>query len=51
MTGWDDILLKLTEKNQSETQIKNFFEGDDILSTLNALNDEANSILADAIEN
>ena len=31
MTGWDDILLKLTEKNQSETQIKNFFEGDDIL--------------------
>ena len=26
-------------------------EGDDILSTLNALNDEANSILADAIEN
>ena len=31
MTGWDDILLKLTEKNQSETQIKDFFEGDDIL--------------------
>ena len=31
MTGWDDILLKLTEKNQSETQIKNFFKGDDIL--------------------
>ena len=24
MTGWDDILLKLTEKNQSETQIKDF---------------------------
>ena len=31
MTGWDDILLKLTEKNQSETQIKDFFKGDDIL--------------------
>ena len=31
MTGWDDILLKLTEKNQSETQIKDFFQGDDIL--------------------
>ena len=31
MTGWDDILLKLTEKNQSETQIKDFFEDDDIL--------------------
>jgi len=30
-TGWDDILLKLTEKNQSETQIKDFFEDDDIL--------------------
>ena len=27
------------------------FNGDDIMSTLNALNDEANSILADAIEN
>ena len=27
MTGWDDILLKLTEKNQSETQIKDFFKG------------------------
>ena len=26
MTGWDDILLKLTEKNQSETQIKDFFQ-------------------------
>ena len=26
MTGWDDILLKLTEKNQSETQIKDFFK-------------------------
>ena len=25
--------------------------GDDIMSTLNSLNDEANSILADAIEN
>ena len=25
--------------------------GDDIISTLNALNDEANAILADAIEN
>ena len=31
MTGWDDILLKLTDKNQSETQIKDFFKGDDIL--------------------
>jgi len=31
MTGWDDILLKLTEKNQSETKIKDFFKGDDIL--------------------
>ena len=31
LTGWDDILLKLTEKNQSETQIKDFFQGDDIL--------------------
>ena len=31
MTGWDDILLKLTEKNQSETQIKEFFKGDDVL--------------------
>ena len=32
MTGWDDILLELTEKNQSETQIKDFFkEEDDIL--------------------
>ena len=31
MTGWDDIVLKLTEKNQSETLIKDFFEGDDIL--------------------
>ena len=31
MTGWDDILLKLTEKNQSETQIKDFFKNDDIL--------------------
>lgn len=31
MTGWDDILLKLTEMNQSETEIKNFFKGDDIL--------------------
>ncbi len=31
ITGWDDILLKLTEKNQSETQIKDFFEDDDIL--------------------
>ena len=31
MTGWDDILLKLTEKNQSETQIKDFFKGDDVL--------------------
>ena len=31
MTGWDDILLRLTEKNQSETQIKDFFKGDDIL--------------------
>jgi hexosaminidase len=31
MTGWDDILLKLTEKNQSETQIKDFFKEDDIL--------------------
>ena len=31
MTGWDDILLKLTEKNQSETLIKDFFKGDDIL--------------------
>ena len=24
MTGWDDILLTLTERNQSETQIKDF---------------------------
>ena len=31
MTGWDDILLKLTEKDQSETQIKDFFKDDDIL--------------------
>ena len=31
MTGWDDILLKLTERNQSETQIKDFFKDDDIL--------------------
>ena len=31
MTGWDDILLKLTEKNQSETQIKDFFKDDDVL--------------------
>jgi hexosaminidase len=31
MTGWDDILLKLTDKNQSETRIKDFFKGDDIL--------------------
>jgi len=31
MTGWDDILLKLTEKNQSETKIKDFFKEDDIL--------------------
>ena len=31
MTGWDDILLRLTEKNQSETQIKEFFKDDDIL--------------------
>jgi len=31
MTGWDDILLKLTEMNQSETEIKDFFKGDDIL--------------------
>ena len=31
MTGWDDILLELTERNQSETQIKDFFKGDDIL--------------------
>jgi len=31
MTGWDDILLKLTEKNQAETKIKDFFKGDDIL--------------------
>ena len=31
MTGWDDILLRLTEKNQSETQIKDFFKEDDIL--------------------
>jgi hexosaminidase len=31
MTGWDDILLKLTEKNQSETIIKDFFKGDEIL--------------------
>jgi len=31
MTGWDDILLKLTEKNQSETQIKDFFKDEDIL--------------------
>ena len=31
MTGWDDILLKLTEKNQSETKIKDFFKDDDIL--------------------
>jgi hexosaminidase len=31
MTGWDDVLLKLTEKNQSETQIKDFFKDDDIL--------------------
>ena len=30
MTGWDDILLTLTERNQSETQIKDFFKGDDI---------------------
>jgi len=31
MTGWDDILLTLTERNQSETKIKDFFKGDDIL--------------------
>jgi hexosaminidase len=31
MTVWDDILLKLTEKNQSETQIKDFFKDDDVL--------------------
>ena len=31
MTGWDDIVLKLSERNQSETLIKDFFEGDDIL--------------------
>ena len=31
MTGWDDILLKLTEKDQSETDIKEFFINDDIL--------------------
>ena len=31
MTGWDDILLKLTEKNQSETKIKDFFKEDDVL--------------------
>ena len=31
LTGWDDILLRLTEKNQSETQIKDFFKDDDIL--------------------
>ncbi|MBT4221701.1 MAG: family 20 glycosylhydrolase [Cryomorphaceae bacterium] len=31
MTGWDDILLKLTEKNQAETKIKDFFKGDDVL--------------------
>ena len=31
MTGWDDIVLRLTERNQSETLIKDFFEGDDIL--------------------
>ena len=31
MTGWDDILLKLTERSQSETQIKDFFKDDDIL--------------------
>ena len=31
MTGWDDILLRLTENNQSETQIKDFFKDDDIL--------------------
>ena len=31
MTGWDDILLRLTEKHQSETQIKDFFKDDDIL--------------------
>ena len=31
LTGWDDILLKLTEKNQSETKIKDFFKGDDVL--------------------
>ena len=29
MTGWDDILLTLTKRNQSETQIKDFFKGDD----------------------
>ena len=31
LTGWDDILLKLTEKNQAETKIKDFFKGDDVL--------------------
>ena len=31
ITGWDDILLKLTDKNQSETQIKDFLKDDDIL--------------------
>ena len=31
MTGWDDILLTLTERNQSETKIKDFFKGDDVL--------------------
>ena len=31
MTGWDDILLKLTEKEYYETQIKDFFKDDDIL--------------------
>ena len=31
MTGWDDILLKLTELNQSETEIKDFLKDEDIL--------------------
>ena len=38
-------------RGEIEKAYASIINGDDIMSTLNALNDEANSILADAIEN
>ena len=38
-------------RGEIEKAYAGIIEGDDIMSTLNDLNDEANSILADAIAN